>query len=72
MQRLIAIKPLRCMNVLIRPEPDDDLDGIFALSAKVNPHASIETIRRIRAKRHLLAATGHAETGRPGREKGKH
>jgi plasmid stabilization system protein ParE len=60
------------MNVLIRPEPDNGLDGIFAWIAKVNPHASIEIIRRIRAKRDLLAATGLAETGRPGREKGKH
>jgi len=58
------------MKILIRPEAEDDLDGLFAWIAKDNPRAAVETIRRIRAKLDLLAATGFAEIGRPGRDKG--
>ncbi len=58
------------MKLLIRPEADDDLDGIFTWIAKDNPRAAVETIRRIRAKLDLLATTGFAEIGRRGRESG--
>lgn len=56
------------MKVLIRPEADRDLDGIFEWIAKDNPRAAVELIRRIRLKIELLASTGFAEIGRRGRE----
>ena len=58
------------MKVLIRPEADRDLDGIFEWIAKNNPRAAVEVIRRIRLKIELLASTGFAEIGRQGREHG--
>lgn len=58
------------MKVLIRPEADADLDGIFDWIAKDNPRAAMDMIRRIRAKLGLLATTGFAEIGRRGRERG--
>ncbi len=58
------------MKVLIRPEADRDLDGIFEWIAKDNPRAAVEAIRRIRLKIELLATTGFAEIGRRGREHG--
>ena len=51
------------MKVLIRPEADRDLDGIFDWIAKDNPRAAIDMIRRIRSKIELLATTGFAEIG---------
>ncbi len=58
------------MKVLIRPEADRDLDGIFEWIAKDNPPAAADTIRRIRSKLDLLATTGFGEIGRRGREPG--
>jgi addiction module RelE/StbE family toxin len=58
------------MKVLIRPEADRDLDGIFEWIAKDKPRAAVEMIGRIRAKLDLLATTGFAEIGRHGREPG--
>lgn len=58
------------MKVLIRPEADRDLDGIFEWIAKDNPRAAVNMIRRIRAKFDLLASAGFAEIGRRGRERG--
>ncbi len=43
------------MKVLIRPEADSDLDGIFERISKDNPRAAVDLIRRIRAKLDLLA-----------------
>lgn len=58
------------MKVLIRPEADSDLDGIFERISKDNPRAAVDLIRRIRAKLDLLATTGFSEIGRRGRERG--
>ncbi len=58
------------MRVSIRLEADADLDRIFEWIAKDNPRAATDTIRRIRAKLNLLAATGFAEIGRRGRDPG--
>lgn len=58
------------MKVLIRPEAERDLDGIFERIAKDNPRTAVEMIRRIRFKLELLATTGFAEIGRKGRERG--
>jgi plasmid stabilization system protein ParE len=58
------------MKILIRPEADDDLDGIFAWIAKDSPRAAGAMIQRIRARLDLLAATGFAELGRLGRVEG--
>jgi plasmid stabilization system protein ParE len=58
------------MKVLIRPEADADLEGIFEWIANDNPRAAADMIQRIRAKLGLLATTGFAEIGRRGRERG--
>ena len=58
------------MKILIRPEADDDLDGILAWSAKDSPRAASAMIERIRARLDLLASTGFAELGRLGRVQG--
>jgi plasmid stabilization system protein ParE len=58
------------MKILIQPEADADLDAIYEWIAKDNPRAAVEMIRRIRAKLDLLATTGFAEIGRPGRDAG--
>jgi len=58
------------MKVLVRPEADDDLDGIFAWIVKDSPRAAGAMIQRIRTRLDLLAATGFAELGRLGRVEG--
>ena len=58
------------MKILVRPEADDDLDGIFAWIAKDSPRAASAMIQRIRTRLDLLAATGFAELGRLGRVPG--
>jgi toxin ParE1/3/4 len=58
------------MKILIRPEADRDLDGIFSWIVKENPPAARGIIRRIREKLDLLSTTGFAEIGRPGQEEG--
>ena len=58
------------MKILVRPEADDDLDGIFAWIAKDSPRAASAMVRRIRARLDLLASTGFAELGRLGRVRG--
>ena len=58
------------MRILVRPEADDDLDGIFAWIAKDSPRAASAMIQRIRTRLDLLASTGFAELGRLGRVRG--
>ena len=58
------------MKIFIRPEADDDLDGIFAWIAKDSPRAASAMIERIRTRLDLLASTGFAEIGRLGRVEG--
>ena len=58
------------MKIFIRPEADDDLDGIFAWIAKDSPRAASAMIQRTRARLDLLASTGFAEIDRLGRVRG--